>query len=713
MIMKLGLFLCVLILGYGNAAMGQIAVSNGAPINLITNVLQGTGVEVSNISFQGNTTTQLGAFSDPAGLTGLSYGVIMSTGDINCVTGANVSDSVSQSGVNGLGDIFDPDIDALCNGASNEDQIVIEFDVTVDGDELMLEFVFASDEYPEMVCSSLADVMGVTISGPGINGPYDNNAELMSIAPNGSLPIGINSINGGSAGAQGNGACNGDSFLNSGIFNLNTGSDMEMDGYSNVITISSAVDCDSTYHIKLMLADVGGFRSESAIFFKAGGLYSSGIHPRVEPMYNDTSIVEGCKPFFIEFQRPETGTSSNIDFNLGGTAINGTDYTGVSSPISFGVSDSVIYLVIEPIDDGILEGPESVVLSYEYVNPCGDTVRFEETFWILDPPDPRLDATFLTEYTYCEGDNITLSADITGGLPGYNILWGNMQGNNLVYDPGKDTTLLLNIYDQAACAIFANITIDYVPNPNISAGPDITICKNESQVLQSWSDVPNGTVQWTPNTFLNNDGLIQPTIVNPTINQTYTMTVTTPEGCSSTDQMNITTLTVPYVDANGGGSILYQQETVEVYGSGSSSQLIWIPEDAVDCSTCLNTEAGPDQDTWIYFVAIGDNGCRNADSVFVEVIVPKDVFVPSAFSPNGDGYNDELFVRGYTIESMYFRVFDKWGTEVFGTNDKNFGWNGEINGGRAMPGLYTYTLEVNFVNNEGSASYVGEINLVR
>ncbi len=711
--MRKGLFLLLLALGTGNFLGAQIVVSNGAPANLITNILQGSGVEVSNVSALGNSASQIGAFSDPTQLTGMDYGVVMSTGDINCVTGANVSDSISQSGTNGLGDIFDPDIDMLCNSASNEDQIVVEFDVKVAGDELMLEFVFASDEYPEMVCSSLADVMGVTISGPGISGPYDNNAELMSVAPNGNLPFGINSINNGTAGIFGNGACTGDSFLNTGIYNSNTGSDMEMDGYSNLVTISHTVECDSVYHIKLMLADVGGFRSESAIFFKAGGLYSSGIYPRVEPIYNDTSIVEGCKPFFIEFQRPDTGSTANISFTVGGTAINGTDYTGISSPVTFGGSDSSIYLTIDPIDDGLLEGPESVILSYEFVNPCGDTVRFEETFWILDPPDPRLDATFQTNYTYCEGDDITLTADVTGGIPTYTILWGGMEGNNIVYDPGKDTTFVLHIHDQAACAIFANITIDYVPNPIISAGPDITICKNESEVLQSWSNTPNGIVTWTPNVFLNNNGLIQPTLINPTLDQTYTMTVTTPEGCTTTDDMNVTTLQIPFVDANGGGSILYQQQTVPVYGSGSTTQLVWVPQDAVDCSTCLNTDAGPDQDTWISLIAIAPNGCRNADSVFVDVIVPKDVFVPTAFSPNGDGYNDQLFVRGYTIESMEFRVFDKWGTEVFHNNDRNFGWDGTISGGRAMPGLYTYTLQVNFVNNEGSASYVGEVNLVR
>jgi gliding motility-associated-like protein len=697
----------------GESVQSQIVVSAASPINLISNVLQGAGTEVSNITFQGNTTNQLGAFSDPAELTGMSYGMVMSTGNINCVTGANLSDSITESGTNGLGDIFDPDIDMLCNGASNEDQIVLEFDVKVSGDELMLEFVFASDEYPEMVCSSLADVMGITISGPGFAGPFDGGAELMSVTPNGNLPFGINSVNGGSAGSLGDGSCTANSFLNTGIFNTNAGLDMEMDGYSNLVTISSAVECDSIYHIKLMLSDVGGFSSESAIFFKAGGLYSSGIHPRVEPIYNDSSIVEGCKPFFIEFQRPSGGMASNITFNLGGTAINGTDYTGISSPIVFAAGDSIVFLVIEPIDDGILEGPENIVLSYEYLNPCGDTVQFEETFWILDPPDPKLAATFQTNYTYCEGDNITLSADVTGGLPPYNISWGDMPGNNIVYDPGMDVSFVLEIFDEAACAIYADITIDYVPNPVISAGPDVSICKNESHVIQSWSNIPNGSVEWTPSIFLNNDGLIQPTIVDPTLNQTYTMTVTTPEGCSSSDQMDITTLVVPFVDANGGGTILYQQETVEVFGSGSSSNLVWIPEDAVDCSNCLNAEAGPDNSTWIYFIALGANGCRNADSVYVEVIVPKDVFVPSSFSPNGDGNNDVLFARGYTIETMAFKIFDKWGTEVFSTDDRFYGWDGTIAGGNAMPGLYTYTLQVNFVNNEGSANYAGEINLIR
>ena len=93
--------------------------------------------------------------------------------------------------------------------------------------------------------------------------------------------------------------------------------------------------------------------------------------------------------------------------------------------------------------------------------------------------------------------------------------------------------------------------------------------------------------------------------------------------------------------------------------------------------------------------------------------MPTETFVPSAFSPNGDGNNDILFANGYTISWMKFQVFDMWGSLMFETSDKNMGWDGKVNGVDASIGLYVYTLEVIFVNDAGTKKFAGEINLVR
>ncbi|MCB0814863.1 MAG: gliding motility-associated C-terminal domain-containing protein, partial [Flavobacteriales bacterium] len=71
-----------------------------------------------------------------------------------------------------------------------------------------------------------------------------------------------------------------------------------------------------------------------------------------------------------------------------------------------------------------------------------------------------------------------------------------------------------------------------------------------------------------------------------------------------------------------------------------------------------------------------------------------DIFVPNAFTPNGDGSNDLLFVRGRFITELDFQVFDRWGEKVFETSDQNVGWDGTFRGKPVDPAVFVYHLTV-------------------
>ena len=107
--------------------------------------------------------------------------------------------------------------------------------------------------------------------------------------------------------------------------------------------------------------------------------------------------------------------------------------------------------------------------------------------------------------------------------------------------------------------------------------------------------------------------------------------------------------------------------------------------------------ATPDEST-TYYVLISDGECSVLDSVRVfinELICGRPfVFLPNAFTPDGDGDNDVLFVRGENIESLYLTVYNRWGEMVFETRDKNVGWDGTFRGEPADPAVFVYYLEV-------------------
>jgi gliding motility-associated-like protein len=69
------------------------------------------------------------------------------------------------------------------------------------------------------------------------------------------------------------------------------------------------------------------------------------------------------------------------------------------------------------------------------------------------------------------------------------------------------------------------------------------------------------------------------------------------------------------------------------------------------------------------------------------------IYVPNAFSPNNDGKNDKLFVRGNFIQDLYFTVYDRWGQKMFETRDINTGWDGTFHGTRQDPAVFGWYAE--------------------
>ena len=101
--------------------------------------------------------------------------------------------------------------------------------------------------------------------------------------------------------------------------------------------------------------------------------------------------------------------------------------------------------------------------------------------------------------------------------------------------------------------------------------------------------------------------------------------------------------------------------------------------------------------TTCYTVEITDNGCKKKDTVWVKtygfVCGDPYIFIPNAFSPNGDHENDQLLVRGDVLEKMIFRVYSRWGELLFETQDRGVGWDGTFKGKPMDPDVYDYYLQ--------------------
>jgi gliding motility-associated-like protein len=223
---------------------------------------------------------------------------------------------------------------------------------------------------------------------------------------------------------------------------------------------------------------------------------------------------------------------------------------------------------------------------------------------------------------------------------------------------------------------------------------------------------------WAPNSVLLNPGNTNTVQGAPTFSQYIYVTGTSPEGCEVSDSIfiNVSDIDSTLVIASASDYITQPGGTVTLFGSPSGLiSYQWSPETGLNSPTNQQTDAVIDEDI-IYTLSVSDGICTRDDTVQIKVyeIICEDpyVFVPNAFSPNGDGNNDIMYVRGLYIEKVIFRIFDRWGELVFESNDVSYGWDGTYRGVLLQPDVYDYYLDVTCIGGLKSITK-GNITLMR
>lgn len=258
-------------------ALGQANLNVGFNASDIESELEFNNcVNVDGVSMScGTGGSQIGTFTNGIGGADLTidHGIFLTTGSATEGFTNNSSTRISASTGSGLNGCSDPDLNALDAAASNlgtYDEAIIEFDfvLPLGADGITIPFQFASDEYPEYVCSQFNDVFGLFVSGPGITGTQ--NIALT----NAGNPVAVNYINGGACGAFADGATsdltqtasfidNNDGVAGGPIFT-------EYDGVTMVMNASIVgLIAGESYHFKMAIGDIGDASWDSGIWIGA------------------------------------------------------------------------------------------------------------------------------------------------------------------------------------------------------------------------------------------------------------------------------------------------------------------------------------------------------------------------------------------------------------------------------------------------------------
>jgi gliding motility-associated-like protein len=133
--------------------------------------------------------------------------------------------------------------------------------------------------------------------------------------------------------------------------------------------------------------------------------------------------------------------------------------------------------------------------------------------------------------------------------------------------------------------------------------------------------------------------------------------------------------------------------------TGTIMQYLWTPGAGLSNASIANPVAAPVNTTTYQLKVVANNGC--IDSAKIKVIVYKKIYIPSAFTPNGDGKNDIFRIpEGTTFDLWEFSVYNRWGEVVFKTKDISKGWNGNYKDQAPLPGVYIYLIKGKDQNNE-------------
>ena len=193
---------------------------------------------------------------------------------------------------------------------------------------------------------------------------------------------------------------------------------------------------------------------------------------------------------------------------------------------------------------------------------------------------------------------------------------------------------------------------------------------------------------------------------------TISLAVTNPYGYDSIIKTKVIhVVDTPNTDALRDTCIRYGK-SVQLFGI-QANYYTWSPSTALSCTNCPNPIASPTVNTTYVLTGYNSSKCKYNDTLHVCVVQDcGEMFVPNAFSPNLDGVNDVLYVRGKCLKNLTFMIFNRWGEKVFETSDQRLGWDGTFNGELLNTAVFVYRLEG--TTFDGNAfSQKGNITLIR
>ncbi len=297
----------------------------------------------------------------------------------------------------------------------------------------------------------------------------------------------------------------------------------------------------------------------------------------------------------------------------------------------------------------------------------------------------------------CEGTGLRLNA--SSNASSFSWTPASTLSNNNILNPQASpaaTTTYFVTATSGICSRTDSVIIEVWPAPVADAGADISDCFGKIIQLNGTGGVSH---QWTPATYFTGPSNVANPSLKATASTSYYLSVTDARGCRSLrdDEVRVNVTPAVRMDA-GRDTVAAINQPIQLKATELSMAGVirynWTSPQFLNDASIANPIATLPYDFRYTVTGTTADGCEGTDEVLIKVYKGPEIYVPSGFSPNGNGLNDQLRALPIGIkEFRYFRVFNRWGQLIFQTKDPGKGWDGTINGTPQPIGTYIWMAE--------------------
>ncbi len=308
-----------------------------------------------------------------------------------------------------------------------------------------------------------------------------------------------------------------------------------------------------------------------------------------------------------------------------------------------------------------------------------------------------------------------LKAVVNGGIQPFDFQWSNNENGSLINELNAGE-YSLTVTDANGCSYSQNTIVGTLPPIIFDYEIKDVSCDGVTDGSITVSNYPIGTLFSLDGQPFKND----PIFVDLPVGE-YNLNFQSPEGCIFSQPFSVQQ--TPSFDLHLPNDLtIHLGDSVQLNSQVSSFDSMtyeWMPVEFLNCSDCPGPWASPMETTHYSLTVTDEDDCMKTETITIFVNKNGKVYVPNAFSPNGDGINDLLIIYGGNSirQIKQFLVFDRWGEmvykrEEFSANDPFYGWDGKFKGELLNPTILIWVATVEYVDGREEL-LKGNVHLIK